>query len=577
MPGTPGQYRFAHGLVRDALYEALVPTARVRLHCRIAVVLDDVHRGNPDSHLAEIAHHYFQGVAVGDAARAVAACTRAAEHALTLFAYEEAAAHYARALAALEHADAVDEVARVGLLLELGDAESRAGERERAREAFRKAADGARALGRPDLLARAALGFGGRAEFGAGEDPVLLGLLEEALAAVASGDHPLRAQLLSRLAGTEPYSASLESRRALTAEAEAVARRLRDPATLMTALSARYWALLGPDYIDERLAIATELLDIACRGRDRYDAFLAHDARFEALLAQGNVLAAAREVDTLAELAAELRQPVLQWSVAMFRASRALSEGLFDEGARLIEDARAVGERAQHPHARRLAEILRVRLVFHSGSAEDYARVLASFIEHYPAEGNSVHVAMALLFSELGRTDDARREFEVLAADDFRGLPRDEHWLIGMAQLATVCAALGDEPRAAVLHDLLLPFANRNTVHNLLRWSNGSVSFFLGVLAATVHRWDEAVRRFEDALAMNTRMNVRPLVVHTQLEYARVLLARGRRADRPRARVLLAAAAVAAEEMGLRRALPAVRELQRQADTASPARRPSRS
>ena len=56
--------------------------------------------------------------------------------------------------------------------------------------------------------------------------------------------------------------------------------------------------------------------------------------------------------------------------------------------------------------------------------------------------------ALALVLAELGRTDEARKELEQLAADDFGVLARDATWLFAASMLAELCALLRDDRRA---------------------------------------------------------------------------------------------------------------------------------
>jgi predicted ATPase len=48
VPGAVGRWRFAHGLVRDALYAHLGPSERVDLHDRIGAVLEGLYADDPD-------------------------------------------------------------------------------------------------------------------------------------------------------------------------------------------------------------------------------------------------------------------------------------------------------------------------------------------------------------------------------------------------------------------------------------------------------------------------------------------------------------------------------------------------
>src|SRR3990172_4866310 len=135
--------------------------------------------------------------------------------------------------------------------------------------------------------------------------------------------------------------------------------------------------------------------------------------------------------------------------------------------------------------------------------------------------------ALALLYSETGQEQECRREFEPLAVEDFAALPRDFGWLVGMALLSIACAFLDDRPRAAVLYDLLAPYARRNVCAPQAIVCLGSAARYLGLLSATMRRWDDAARHFEDAAEMNARMGARPYLAHTQHEHAVMLLARG--------------------------------------------------
>ena len=162
---------------------------------------------------------------------------QAGEHAMSVFAYEEAVGHYERALQALARHGAGDARQRGELLLALGEAQTRAGAFPQAQATFQHAAALARTLyarGAREhgarLLARAALGFGEWAFIMAA--PPLLALLEEALALLGDEDSPLRAQVLSRLASALYYFPQAAERRlALGRLAVDMARRLGDPVT----------------------------------------------------------------------------------------------------------------------------------------------------------------------------------------------------------------------------------------------------------------------------------------------------------------------------------------------------------
>lgn len=120
-----------------------------------------------------------------------------------------------------------------------------------------------------------------------------------------------------------------------------------------------------------------------------------------------------------------------------------------------------------------------------------------------------------------------------------------QHWLPN-----ELAYSLGDASRAAVLHERLSPYADRVAV-SCPEISIGSVSRYLGLLASTLARWDDAERHFRDALAMNERIGARPWLAHTQDDYARMLLALGRPGDAETARGLLDQALATYRDLGM--------------------------
>ena len=107
---------------------------------------------------------------------------QAAEEATMMLAYEQAADHYARALEVLVRFDPGDRQRRCELLLLVGEAQIRSGERPRAWTTFREAAALASELGDGASLARAAIGASRRYIQPPGVvDEELIGLLQRAL------------------------------------------------------------------------------------------------------------------------------------------------------------------------------------------------------------------------------------------------------------------------------------------------------------------------------------------------------------------------------------------------------------
>ena len=564
--GAPGRYAFAHDLIRETLYADLPATRRARLHRQVGMALEGLWGDDPE-HLAALAWHFAQAAPAGDADKAVTYAERAAARAMRLYGYEEAAAHYASAVRLLALQPAADEGRRAELLLALGLAQRKAGELQQALDTFRQVVDIARRCNTPTHFARAALGFED-AFLASGmprqavADPSAL-FLEEALRAVGAEDGALRARLLAALARTVYFAGTGERAATLSAEGVAVARRAGDPAALAHALDARRIAIWGPDRLEEGLAVATELLQAAADARDQELALEGHRWRFAALLELGALAAADREIAAYTRRAEEVRQPHYLANASAWRAMRALLEGRFEEGEQIARQALALGQRAQSASAFAFFGLHRFAARSEQGGLAELESLfedLAGPLAAIPA----VRCFLAAVYAELGRAAEARRHLEELAGagGSFADLPRDWHWLGATSQLAAACAALGDTGRAAPLYELLRPYAGRVAVAGGGALCFGVVARYLGLLATTLRRWQDAARQFEDALALSERLGARPWLARTRHDYAAMLLARGRPEDQEATRGLLDRAMMTARELRMHRLAEQVTALQ---------------
>ena len=439
------------------------------------------------------------------------------------------------------------------MLLALGDAHARAGDSPASKQAFREAAELAGDRGLREWLARAAVGYAGRIIWERQQDDdYLVPLLERALAALGSDDSALRVRLLSRLAGGPLRSIRFppERRFELSREAVEMARRLDDPATLAYALDAYVPANESPANTIETLELSTELLEVAGAAGDKERVLEAHEHRLERFFELGEIGKAQTELEAMAKLADELRQPAQRWLVVVCRARLTLHEGRFEEAERLIGQARELGEQALSWNAGVAFQVQSYMLRREQGRLDEALELVTHSAREYP-DYELWECALASVAAALGMEAESKRAFEALAADDFADLPFDQNaWPVGMCLLAETAGSLGDASRASVLYELLLPYAGRVAV-TYPELSTGSVSRYLGILAATAARWADAERHFQAALEANERIGARPWLAHTREDYARMLAARGNRGDRERGRELAAGALEGYRHLGM--------------------------
>jgi DNA-binding SARP family transcriptional activator len=541
-PSVPGHFRFAHALVREVLYDELSINHRIRLHRGVAEALEAFHAPELDRYLAEVAHHFFLAAPGGSAAQAVDYAARAAERAVAELAYEEAVRLYAMAVTAHELQPGADALARCELLLGLAAAQASINDMISAKDTFFRAADIARTAGGSEQLARAALGYGGSLVSLPADDARIVPLLEEALVAVGENGGALRARLLARLAGAV-------RRPSLSIDAVDLARRLDDPATLAWAMQARLVFVWGPDNLDEVIALCEEMIAAAKRAGDLEQALNGHATRVTLLATLGRTSAARDELAVATRLAHELRLPSAHWHVTVHETELALLGGRFAEADELIERAQQFGERSSSSEVATTAVVQRFPLLLEQRRLEELRPELTAIAAANPSDGG-YRCLLARLECEAGDHSAAQAMLERVAHDDWAMIRDKIESLLGMALLAETAALLADQERASQLYDLLAPYSSYVAAAGHF-FAMGAMSRYIGLLAATLCRLDEAARRLEDAAATNAAIGARPWIAHAKADRARVLLTRQAPGDPESASDLLREALAIHEQLGM--------------------------
>jgi class 3 adenylate cyclase/tetratricopeptide (TPR) repeat protein len=551
LPTRIGEYGFTHMLIQQALYDEQTTNRRVSLHARIAETIEAL---DPDA-AAALAHH-FSLAGERSLAKVVGYGRAAGERALALLAYEDAAREFARALKAMERTDG-EHGERAELLVLLGLAQRRAGEAGAAEEAFENAATLAGRIGAATTLAHAALGYGGGTGFGgvwtkfARVDAPLVYFLEEALAAVAENDRVLRVQLMGRLAQSLYWGDPTEHARSLELSEQALelARSLGDSVALAHAFDARHVALWQPENLDELRSLAEEMLGVGERIGDREIQLQAYAWLITDILESGPIDRLDRYLEAHGRLADELHQPYHLWFTEATRAMRADLGGRFDEMAAAIDTAWRYGQTAHGETAQAVYGVQLLRLKHHTGGSVE----LIDMLEHLAASSPlpAVKALLASAYADTGREVDALAQVACFSGGEFAAVRRDCVWSATVCLLAEVVARFDADGYAPALYRLLLPFADRNCVAGGGILTLGPVSCFLGMLARVNGQHERALEHLKHALTRSRALGSTPLVARTQLEMAKVLLARGSDDDRVRARAVLAEARAAALELGM--------------------------
>jgi DNA-binding NarL/FixJ family response regulator len=258
-------YAFRHALLREVVYDDLLPGERTELHAALASALEErIEGGEGGAHItAQAAHHWF---AAGDQPRALAAATRAAVAAERVNAFGEAQALFERALGLWERVEDPEQATgldEVELLRRAASSADQAGDPARQEALLR------RALGLVDVKANPGLAATLRERLSQSlwsqhEQDASVETMQEGLALLPEGEpSPERAKLLSQLARRRMLQARLAESEECAREAIAVARAVGHREAEAIALNALGTAMGGRGETDAGVKHLRESLELA--------------------------------------------------------------------------------------------------------------------------------------------------------------------------------------------------------------------------------------------------------------------------------------------------------------------------
>ncbi len=561
-PVGPGRgRRFVHEMVRDAVDDGVSPSSRIDLHLRVGRALEKQKRGAGAGAVvpsALLAWHFRAATPVGVSGRVLHHATAAGDRAMELLAWDEAAAHFGNALAA---ATGVSSAVRADLLLSLGEAQHLAGEGARARQAFFEAAGQARARGDGARMARAALALG-QLDAVWGADPELEAVAREARALLGQASLPAASlpsaadfaseTLYDMLDGPLPGDGG-------HAPAAFGGERSWDRGDAVALLRARHVALAGPEHAAERLAAAEQLVALAETTGDLELAATGQGWRLVDALQLGRHREATAALDAHSAAARSSASPVLSADAAAWAAMRAMLDGRPEGAGVAAADAFDLAVVAGDPDADDAFLLQRWWFLLEWGAVDEVAELVEdcrlAVSRSAPAAGRVWRAALALALARDGHLDLAAEELRRVTDHGLGELLREPGRLHPLSCLVEVAWTVGDTYRAAILGELLEPFAGQVVVAGRARVCGGSVARACGLAAASARRWDDAERHFRAALAVHREMGASPLLARTRFEWSIVLSERNRRTDRRRAREYRQRASELAAGAGMTRLL----------------------
>lgn len=549
-------FQFAHPLIRQVFYNAPSAARRQRVHQQIAQTLERLYADSPDAHVIALAHHLVRAGPATEVGKVVTYARQAGERAFAAFAWGEAAHYYEAALSAGVPTGHLSAHNRAELHYRAGlahyydqDAGPCLAHYENAIVAYRQTDD---ILGLAQALMEktrtyltlAAVPLGSLAD---------MRPLEDVLVALGDREPKLRGHILAIMG--EAYRHGRQAAKAYEKSQQAleIGQHLKDDHLCAYACFALGLSEMNGLRVRQALESWQQALVHARRTDDRIRQGWALHRMPLALTLLGRL----DEAEAVALEACALTRQTQDWSnysVGLSHlASVAAVRGDFDAVERHAHEAMLMVSRSHYPWGgfRAILALACARALRGEWTEAEYALDTLAEPRRVFEEPGPVIKAFAQIFRHLLRaysdTVDAARE--PLVAGLLPVVGTDTYSLAPLCALVEL-SALGATPTMAELPYRALSQVAAQSV----LFSSGWMFLLprvLGVANRVNRRWHEAEEHFQAAIAVASRLQARPELGRTYLDYADMLLARDERGDRGRAIAWLQQANVLFHELGM--------------------------
>lgn len=490
------RFRFAHALVRDAVYGTLPLSRRARLHAKAAAAWESAPQSTET--LAESARHWL-AAGPAHAAKAWTAAIAAADAARKLHAHEEVRQLLCDALNAQREDPASSWTDRYAVLMSLADTCGLLADWDGLSEAVDEAVAVAEAGGDIDRAALAAVAPSQGALWQPRARDVVhqpvVDALRRALHALPPGDGERRCQVMVALAAELYYASAPLEREALAEQALAMARRLGSANLLQQVLEQAFIATWRPATTLARLALIEEALERARQRSEERSIATAATLHAVVLGELGRISEMWTAVRSARELAVRLRMAYLLIVLDALEAPWLALAGEFEAADEALRRLTTLIEGAALPHAQDgLTGAYIIVRTFQQRGGE-----LADTMQDFSRQSQLPLAApLVALLQRVGRPQEAR----TYAAAHPIDLERDD-WF---ALLTWCCAGeaalgLGDSELGAAAYRRAAPYAGRPCIAGSGA-AMGPVDAFLALAAAAAGELPTATAHADRALQL---------------------------------------------------------------------------
>jgi hypothetical protein len=262
-------------------------------------------------------------------------------------------------------------------------------------------------------------------------------------------------------------------------------------------------------------------------------------AQIQNALDQGDIPAVDLAIVTLERLVEQVREPYYRWYALVYRSTRQMLHGKFDEMERTALEAKRVGvcfgeEAAHHYFATQVAGPWRIL-----GRLAEVEAMVKEIIARYPAL-SGWRALLAGVHADRGLRDRSKEVLEQIMREELSTMRTEPFALSAIAPLAELCSQVGSSQQAATLYESVLPYDGQwgGVTYGISTY--GPVARHLSMLAGRAGDMVTCERHFQDAIAQVEQVHAPSFICITLIAHARMVLRNdGSEAARERAAKML--------------------------------------
>ncbi len=521
--GAAVEFRFAHHVTRQTIYEGLPVLRRQRAHLQVGLAMESIGSAGPEV----LAYHFTQAGRMAPPEKARQFLTMAGDKASRMAAWEDAAGYYQRALELIGDAN---EQESAELLRRLGAAETGKGEWEAAVSCLRRSMEIFERLNDSEAVGWIAYSlrrlYGARGQFAEASEVV-----DRALSILGASDSEVRCRLLAQAGFIRSAFGEADEAERLLSESLEAAERLGKPAAKGFAAFIRGMHYLNYSQLREAVRWLTEGMQWSLAGNDPWTASQGSSFRRHILFVLGDLAGAGDSIGEEERLARKagnfLAMCETRWissSIACLRGDLAGAEDSANQLLAMIESARAD---SGMPGA--LINLAYIR--FLGGDCQSFEELLARAIGYYDrmsaAPIDDPRPVLLLLRALAGRGEEAQAMLPELQ----RYFQFEDHWTTSLGEArATLAAALAVMAMTNEASALFGPLKQWTESTGYVLTGASSVPQLmdrvLGMTASAAGDAEAAEHHFERAIQTAGEMGATVELAESRYWYARHLLAR---------------------------------------------------